>query len=164
MKNKTKSVIIIIAIIILSTSTIQAETIKNEAEDKIAENIEEDEESSCLGCIYGSVGNSHGVYTWTTYPFALVTSGIKSTICGIGGGYSMFLSLNRVHCVTAHVVGFKPLTKYVHLTTDDPIQRVVFDMDGYEQESSESNPINKNLETANFLLKAFKNLPGIAPK
>ena len=134
---------ILVAIIILSTSTIQAETIKNEAEDKIAENIEDDEESSCLGCIYGSVGNSHGVYTWTTYPFALVTSGIKSTICGIGGGYSMFLSLNRVHYVTAHVIGYKPLTKYVHLTTDDPIQRVNFDMYGRERESSESNSMDK---------------------
>ena len=51
-KNKTKSIIIIIAIIILSTSTIQAKTIKNETENKIAENIEDDEESSCLGCIY----------------------------------------------------------------------------------------------------------------
>ena len=49
----------------------------------------------------------------------------------------MFLSLNFVHYVTAHVIGFKPLTLYVHLTADDPIQRVVFDMYGHERESSE---------------------------
>jgi len=139
MKNKTKSImIIIITITILSTSIIQAETIKNETE-----NIEAYEESICLGFIYGSVGNSHGVYTWTPYPFALLTSGIKLTRCLINGGYFMFLSLNRVHYVTAHVIGFKPLTLYIRLTADDPIQRVTFDMDGYERESSESYFIDK---------------------
>ena len=141
MKYKTKSIIIIIiTIIILSTSTIQAEDIKNETKEK-----ETNEESTCLGFIYGSVGNSHGVYTWTTYPFALVTSGIKLTRCNIGGGFFMFLSLNRLHCVTAHVIGFKPLILYIQLTADDPIQRVSFDMYGHERESYEMD-LNDNIK------------------
>ena len=142
MKYKTKSKIIIITIIILSTSIIQAEPIKNETKDK-----ETNEESTCLGFIYGSVGNSHGVYTWTTYPFALVTSGIKLTRCNIGGGFFMFLSLNRFHYVTAHVIGFKPLTLHIRLTADDPIQRVSFDMDGHERESYEMH-FNDNIKNS----------------
>ena len=142
MKCKTNSIIIIITIIILSTSIIQAGTIKNETKDNVT-----NEESTCFGFIYGSVGNSHGVYTWTTYPFALVTSGIKLTRCSIGGGFFMFLSLYHVHRVTAHVVGFKPLTLFIQLTADDPIQRVSFDMYGYERESYEMY-LNDNIKNS----------------
>lgn len=140
MKNKIKLMLLIIIILfILSTSTIQAETIKthnkNETENIIAEKTEADEEPNCIGLIHGSVGNSHGVYSWTPYPFALVTAGIKRTRCNIIGDYSMSLLLYREYYVTAHVIGFKPLTKYVYLTLKDPIQTITFDMD-------ESEPVN----------------------
>lgn len=132
MKNKIKFMLLIIVIIfILSTSTIQAVTIKtcNKNQTKI------DVESSCLGLILGSVGNSHGVYSWTSYPFSLVTAGIKSTRCNLIGDYSMSLLLYHEYYVTAHVIGFKPLKKYVYLTLEEPIQTITFDMD-------ESEPVN----------------------
>ena len=140
MKNKIKLMLLIIIIIfILSTSTIQAETIKihnkNETENIIAEKTEADEEPNCIGLIHGCVGNSHGVYSWTSCPFALVTAGIKRARCGIFGFYSMPLLLYREHYVSAHVIGFKPLKKYVYLTLEEPIQEIVFDMD-------ESEPVN----------------------
>lgn len=144
MKNKIKFMLLIIVIIfILSTSTIQAATIKtrNKNQTKI------DVESSCLGLIQGSVGNSHGVYSWTSYPFSLVTARIKSTRCNLNGDYSMSLLLYHEYYVTAHVIGFKPLKKYVYLTLEEPIQKITFDMD-------ESEPIN------NYI---FLYLLGIAP-
>ena len=47
----------------------------------------------------------------------------------------MSLCLYREYNVTAHVRGFKPLTKYVYLTLEEPIQEIIFDMD-------ESEPVN----------------------
>lgn len=143
MKNKIKLMLLIIAMIfILTTSTIQAESIKthnnNEIENTITKKTEADVELSCFGLIHGSVGNSHGVWSWTPYPFSLVTAGIKRTRCNIIGDYSMTLLLYHEYYVTAHVKGFKPLKKYVYLTLDEPIQDITFDMD-------ESEPENKNI-------------------
>lgn len=146
MKNKIKLMLLIIIIIfILSTSTIQAETIKthnkNETENIIAEKTEADEEPNCIGLIHGGVGNSHGVYSWTPYPFALVTTGIKRARCGLFGFYSMSLLLYREYYVTAHVKGFEPLTKYVYLTLEEPIIELYFDMDESEPVNIESRTI-----------------------
>jgi hypothetical protein len=131
-----------IIIFIFITSTIQAESIilnnKNETDNTIIKKTENGTESSCCGLIYGSVGNSHGVWSWTPYPFALVTAGIKRTRCNIFGDYSMTLLLYHEYNVSAHVKGFKPLTIYVYLTFDEPIRDITFDMD-------ESEPNNKNI-------------------
>ena len=153
MKNKILAIIIIV-FFITSAINVQAKTInknyenvettkksnENDIENKHAVTIEADEESSCIGLIHGSVGNSHGVYTWTSYPFALVTAGIKRTRCNIFGDYSMTLLLYREYYVTAHVKGFEPLTKYVYLTLEEPIQKITFDMD-------ESEPVNIESKT-----------------
>src|SRR5512137_810631 len=80
-------------------------------------NLEDEKDPACIGFIYGEVGNSFGMYgCWISYPFALVTSGIKQVGCGLHGQYSMILSLNHEYNITAHVVGFKPLTKHIYLT------------------------------------------------
>ena len=113
---------------------------ENYIENQHAGNIEADEESSCTGLIHGSVGNSHGVWSWTPYPFALVTAGLKRARCNIAGDYSMSLLLYHEYYVTAHVIGFKPLTKYVYLTLDETIERITFDMD-------ESEPVNSKSKT-----------------
>jgi len=118
MFKKIAIIIIIVALLTIST-TIPASTI-----DKKIKN----EKPTIEGCIYGEVGNSHGVYTWTFYPFALVTSGLKRSRCNFYGQYSMKLSLNTEHFVTAHVRGFKPLTKKVYLTDEKPTKEIFFDM------------------------------------
>lgn len=81
-----------------------------------------------IGYIYGEVGNSHGMFTWSPYPFALVTTENKRVRCGLLGQYSMKLSLHHEYNVTAHVLGFKPLTKHVYLTEEEPKRRISFDM------------------------------------
>jgi len=143
MKNKTKLLLTTLLIVtIFLIPNINAKTTKinneNDIKNQHASTIEADEESECIGLIHGSVGNSHGVYTWTTYPFALVTTGIKRTRCNIFGDYSMSLLLYREYYVTAHVKGFKPLTKHVYLTLEKPIQQITFDMDESEPENVKS--------------------------
>lgn len=96
------------------------------------------EDTALFGLIHGCVGNSHGVYSWTPCPFALVTAGLKRARCGLYGYYSMRLSLYREYYVTAHVKGFKPLTKYVYLTLEEPTAELVFDMDESEPANIES--------------------------
>jgi len=113
---------------------------ENYIEKQYNKDTEADEEPSPLGRIYGSVGNSHGVYAWTPYPFALVTAGIKHTRCNLEGDYSMSLKLYHKYYVTAHFIGFKPLKKYVYLTSEKPIQQIYFDM-------YESEPINSKSTT-----------------
>lgn len=130
MKTKFKFILTILIIsIILLPSNLQAKNLTK---------VENEEEPTCIGRIYGSVGNSHGVYSWTPCPFALVTTGIKRARCGPLGQYSMKLSLYREYYVTAHVHGFKPLTKYVYLTLEDPFQEITFDMDESEPDTIES--------------------------
>ena len=97
---------------------------ENYIENQHAGDIEVDVESSCLGLIQGSVGNSHGVYSWTPYPFSLVTARIKSKRCNLNGDYSMSLLIYHEYYVTAYVIGFKPLKKYAYLTLEEPIQKI----------------------------------------
>ena len=126
---------------------------ENYIENQHAGKIEADEKSSCKGLIHGSVGNSHGVWSWTPYPFALVTTGIKRTRCNIAGDYLISLLLYHEYYVTAHVAGLKPLTKYVYLTLDEPIRSITFDMD-------ESEPVNSKSKTIlnlTFLIYLMEN-------
>jgi hypothetical protein len=117
----------------LNFDFIESTPIKNKNIVKVKSETNED--SGIFGFIHGCVGNSHGVYSWTPCPFALVTAGINRARCGLYGYYSMRLLLYRGYYVTAHVKGFKPLTKYVYLTVEEPIVKLVFDMD-------ESQPAN----------------------
>jgi len=144
MKNEFRfALTLLIIIIILHSSNLQAKNtlnIENEEEpdDEAIKKSKIDEGSTCIGLIHGSVGNSHGVYSWTSYPFALVTAGVKRTRCNIFGDYSMPLPLYHEYKVTAHVRGFKPLVKYVYLTLEEPIQQITFDMEGLELENVKS--------------------------
>ena len=129
MKTKFKIVLLILILLILLSSNFQAkDTVKTNDKEK----------TDCIGRIQGSVGNSHGVYSWTPYPFSKVPAGIKSTRCNINGDYSMSLLIYHKYNVTAHVKGFKPLTKYVYLTAEDPIKKLTFDMDESEPENIKS--------------------------
>jgi hypothetical protein len=129
MKTKFKVVLLILILLILLSSNFQAkDALKTKYEEK----------TGCIGMIQGSVGNSHGVYSWTPYPFSKLTAGTKSTRCNINGDYSMSLFLYHKYNVTAHVKGFKPLTKYVYLTAEDPIRKLTFDMDESEPENIKS--------------------------
>ena len=111
---------------------IQAQTIKKSNENTNDDNIIDDEQPTLFGSIYGEVGNSHGVYTWTFCPFALVTTGLRRTRCNFWGHYILLhLPLNRIYRVTAHYQGYK-LTKTVELTTIEPVKELIFDM--YESE------------------------------
>ena len=93
--------------------------------------------------IYGEVGNSHGVYAWTSCPFALVTTGLRRTRCNFNGEYELScLPLNRVYKVTAHHFGYRQ-TEFVRLTTEDPVKKLFIDMYLSEPrniESKENNP------------------------
>lgn len=120
---KSKSLVIGIILLFVGTSNITT----------IAENtvdLENEKVTACTGFIYGDVGNSHGMFTWSPYPFALVTNGIKWVRCGLLGQYSMRLSLYHDYNITAHVIGSKPLTKHVYLTEEEPNRKITFDMYG----------------------------------
>ena len=136
MKGKIKLVLTIqILVLILLASNLQA---------KNSVNILTDEEPACIGCIHGSVGNSHGIWAWESYPFVLVDAEIKKTRCGPLGLFRLFLPLNCIYNITAYVGGFKPLTKKVNLTKEVPIQEITFDFFESEAANIESKD-NKNL-------------------
>lgn len=125
MKNKFKFLLTILIItLFLLPLNLQAKTTVN---------LENEKEPANIGRIYGEVGNSHGMYTWTPIPFALVTTENKRVRCNLAGDYSMYLPLNQEYDVTAHVIGFDPLTKHVHLTEEEPTKQVFFDMCGRER-------------------------------
>jgi len=137
MKTKIKLVLTIqIIVIILLASNLQA---------KNTLNIVTDEEPSCIGHIYGSVGNSHGIYAWEPYIFAFVDAKVKQTRTGLLGVYHLFLPLNNVYQITAFKSGFKPLTKEVNLTDKRPVQEVNFDF--FESEPVEEEEVENSKPT-----------------
>ena len=152
MKKKVIS-LLILAFLMIVTLNIQAKTtnISNEnyIENILTEKIDNDESITCTGIIYGKVGNSHGVYTWTSCPFALVTTGIRRTRCNFKGEYRLsHLPLNRIYKMTAHFMGYK-LTKYVKLTTEEPVKKIYFDM--YQSEPVNIDPIDNNPARFGFI-------------
>jgi hypothetical protein len=156
MKNKILA-ILIITFFITSAISVQSITInknyenvkttkifyENYIDNKQTGSIKPNEEPIFFGLIHGCVGNSHGVYSWTPCPFALVTTGINRARCGLYGYYSMRLFLYREYIITAHVKGFKPLSKYVYLTKEEPIHEIIFDMYESEPINIESKDNNK---------------------
>jgi len=85
------------------------------------------EEPACIGQIYCRVGNSHGIYAWECYPFALVDAGVKQKRCGLLGFVRFFLPLDQEYELTAYHSGYKPMTKTVKLTTESPYKEITFD-------------------------------------
>jgi hypothetical protein len=137
----------IIALLIISLLTvgpinIQATFNKDSTEINHSEIIDTDEPTICTGTIHGEVGNSHGVYAWTTCPFALVTTGIRRTRCNFDGEYELScLTLNREYKVTAHYLRYKE-TEYVTLTKENPVKKIFFDM--YESKPKNIVPKENN--------------------
>jgi hypothetical protein len=143
---KRKYLVVVIILLFVGTVTIPA--IANNTDD-----LENEKESACTGRIYGEVGNSHGVWSWTPCPFALVTAENKRVRCGLYGHYSMRLSLYHEYNVTAHVIGFKPLTKHVYLTEEEPIKRLTFDMYGREYDDIKSFENSDDFRTLSEVVK-----------
>jgi hypothetical protein len=141
-----KCLTVVIILLLFGTSTIPA--IANNAVD-----LKDEKEPACMGFIYREVGNSHGMYTWSSYPFALVTNGIKWIRCGLLGQYLMRLSLYHKYNVTAHVTGFKPLTKHVYLTEEEPIRKITFDIYGEEREDVKSFENSEDFRTASEVVE-----------
>jgi hypothetical protein len=104
--------------------------------------LEYEKEPVCMGKVYGCVGNSHGMYTWTPYPFALVNTENKRVRCDYTGDYSMYLPLNQEYDVTAHVLGYNPLIKHVVLSDETPFIKLTFDMCGRER--TDIKPLEKS--------------------
>ena len=152
MKKKVIS-LLILALLIVITINIQAKTTKisneNVIENNLTDIIDNDELTTCTGLIYGKVGNSHGVYNWTTCPFALVTTGIRRTRCNFYGEYKLsHLPLNRLYKLTAHFMEYKP-TEYVKLTTEEPVKKLNFDM--YQSEPVNIEHENKSPACFGFI-------------
>ena len=108
----------------------------------ITVDLEYEKEPVCMGKVYGCVGNSHGMYTWTPYPFALVTTENKRVRCDHTGDYSMYLPLNQEYDVTAYVLGYNPLTKHVVLSDEASVIKLTFDMCGRER--TDIKPLEKS--------------------
>ena len=137
--------LLILTFLIIGSVNIQAKNtdinIENNLEKKPTERNYKDELNTFTGFIYGEVGNSHGVYAWTPCPFALVTTGLRSTRCNFKGEYRLsHLPLNRVYKITAHFMGYK-LTEYVKLTREEPIKELFIDM--YCSEPVNAEPIDE---------------------
>ena len=128
MKTKLKFVLVLLAVaLILLSSNFQA---------KNTMKIEDEGEPTCIGKIYGRVGNSKGLYFWQPYLFAKVDARVKQTKTGILGWYRLFLPVNRFYNLTAYKSGFKPITKMVYLSENCPNIELNFDF-------FESEPVDK---------------------
>jgi len=133
MVNKFKFVLILlIVILLLPSSNFQA---------KNTMKIDDEKEPTCIGKIYGRVGNSKGMYFWQPYLFAKVDAELKQTKTGILGWYRLFLPVKKYYNLTAYKSGFEPITKMVYLSENCPNMEVNFDffesepLDNAENES-----------------------------
>jgi hypothetical protein len=133
-----------IGIILLFVGTSTIPTLSYSAGD-----LGYEKEPACMGKVYGCVGNSHGMYTWTPYPFALVTTENKRVRCDHTGEYSMYLPLYQEYDMTAYVLGYNPLTKHVVLSDETPVIKLTFDMCGRERK--DIKPLEKStIRDTNF--------------
>jgi hypothetical protein len=127
------------------TINIRAVTNKGSLENKHSDLFDTNELTFCTGTIFGEVGNCHGVYTWDTYPFALVTTEDRHTRCNFWGQFRLsFLTLDREYNVTASYFGYE-LTKSVTLTKEEPVKEIHFDMYETEPENIEQKENNPKL-------------------
>ncbi len=150
MKTKFKLALTLLIIgLILLPSNLQA---KNTIQ------VENKEEPTCIGHIEGRVGNSHGLYYWEPYLFALVDAEVKQTRTSVIGWYHLFLPLNQKYNITAYKSGFKPMTKEVNLTTDSPHRELNFDF--FESEPDDSYNLKRPAMNLLFYLFIFKYFGG----
>ena len=122
-------VLLILTLLTMVTINIQAASNKDGIENKHIDIIDTNEPTFCTGTIFGEVGNSHGLWTWETYPFALVTTEDRRTRCNFHGQFKLsFLTLNCEYNVTAYFLGYE-LTKSVILTKEEPVKEIHFEDD-----------------------------------